>query len=1033
MVQLVVKEQGGTDLHFLDISDVSIKGNYSAKEIQDLSSQKSDFTQAFTLPFSKINNEFFSYFFDVVSVDGSFNSSIKCEADIYVDSNIVFSGFLQLLNVNNATQYYEALVFGVVSNIANSLNEKRLNQLDLSEFTHVLTQANLKDSWTGDMTYTTSVGQVGDEILYPIIDYGYGYTNGSLTGSTASLFTSRLKPTIKVKVLFEKILQSIGYTVSSNFFNTDFFSKQYMTIARNTQTITSSFQDTFRVGLQNNQVISPSTSTVLFSDETSTNPTGDFYDGFGNYDAANATPHYNVPFTGQYAFTITMGYAFSANVTTSARLYIKKLNIPSFSQEVTGAYNQLQDNNAIFDTLGTSDKTFQVNTNMLGLDANDEIYFQVVLGGAGQTLTIYKDQTNLNLYVAPVTEEGSTVDFSADNTNMGTEKQVDFISAITSRYNLIIELDKQIPNQLNIEPAQDYFDAGTSKDWSNKLDLNKPRTLKPTNEFRNKDVEFADLEDVDRSNAYHQNTFFEAYNSYKSDFEGDFGEGTLKLKTIFSSFLATRVQGHDMMIAKLYRFENGNLSFTELKPKLFMYSGLKTCQPYRFFSQASGTFEELTSYPFCNTYLMSGDLVVDSDKDIRFKTSWAYDGQYFIQSQTTTDTLALCWRKYLNNIYNREARVLSAQFYLTPEDIAQFKYNDKIFVQNSYYRINKIMSYALGKNLSTKVELIKIIESNLNDNTLSSFGCDLTYLTSNLNGSTNWVDSDGVAAQPTQLCCEANNLSYINNECYWNIPDTPDEETPAPIQWSPNVSVGTTGGDAIVSPDAVNLRVYDETNIYLEGTVRRIGKNASDTDILSWDDATNATKWIANTGGASVAGANKEVQFNDNGAFGAEAGFEYDKTTDFLSADNIEGRHYGENTGFRTQTVGSAFKYMLAPSDFSVSAHLSTTIYTRNNGGSVQPSSNAGRENSIFAMVFLPIGYRITGFRVSTNVTRSVSLTKGDISNTTITNIFTGTSNTGNSLTTAETIAVNKYYLLKVEVSATTDAIYGGEISLEKI
>ena len=51
MVQLVVKEQGGTDLHFLDISDVSIKGNYSAKEIQDLSSQKSDFTQAFTLPF----------------------------------------------------------------------------------------------------------------------------------------------------------------------------------------------------------------------------------------------------------------------------------------------------------------------------------------------------------------------------------------------------------------------------------------------------------------------------------------------------------------------------------------------------------------------------------------------------------------------------------------------------------------------------------------------------------------------------------------------------------------------------------------------------------------------------------------------------------------------------------------------------------------------------------------------------------------------------------------------------------------------
>ena len=187
------------------------------------------------------------------------------------------------------------------------------------------------------------------------------------------------------------------------------------------------------------------------------------------------------------------------------------------------------------------------------------------------------------------------------------------------------------------------------------------------------------------------------------------------------------------------------------------------------------------------------------------------------------------------------------------------------------------------------------------------------------------------------------------------------------------------------------------------------------------------------TGGGTPGGSNKEVQFNDSGAFGAEAGFEYDKTTDFLNADNIEGRHYGENTGFRTQTVGTAFKYMLAPSDFSVSANLSANIYTRNSGGSVQPDSNGARDNSIFAMVFLPIGYRITGFRVTTSSSLSVSLTKGDISNTTITNIFTGTSNSGNSLTTAETIAVNKYYLLKVGTSATSDAIYGGEFSLEKI
>lgn len=39
--------------------------------------------------------------------------------------------------------------------------------------------------------------------------------------------------------------------------------------------------------------------------------------------------------------------------------------------------------------------------------------------------------------------------------------------------------------------------------------------------------------------------------------------------------------------------------------------------------------------------------------------------------------------------------------------------------------------------------------------------------------------------------------------------------------------------------------------------------------------------------GGSVAGSDTQVQFNDGGAFGAEAGFEYDKTTNTLTAANI--------------------------------------------------------------------------------------------------------------------------------------------------
>ena len=506
MVQLVVKEQGGTDLHYLDVSDVSIKGNYSAKEIQDLASQKSDFTQAFTLPFTQVNNDFFSHFYDVVSVDGSFNSSIKCEADIYVDSNIVFSGYLQLLNVNNSTKYYEALVFGVISNIATSLDEKQLNELDLSEFSHVLTATNVKDSWSGNTTYTTSAGQTGEEILYPIADYGYDYDNASLNAPLAALYPARLKPAINLKVLFEKVLSSIGYTISSTFFATDFFAKQYMTLANSVQVVASTFQDSFRAGISQDLDLDDAvTATIQFDTDSG----GNFFDGHGNYDAGAATPHYNVPLTGNHQFKIKLSYTFASNTQTITRLFVKKLNDASFSSEVFGQWNGT-DYSPFTTVVGT--QQLEIVTNNITLQGGDEVYLQIVMNSLSQTLTINSTGSSFELYAAPVSQEGSTIDLSANNNILPTEKQVDFISAICSRYNLIIELDKEIPRQLNIEPAQDYFDAGTSKDWSNKIDLNKDVKLKPTNEFRKERINMFDLEDEDRLNYYWQDTFDEVYN-----------------------------------------------------------------------------------------------------------------------------------------------------------------------------------------------------------------------------------------------------------------------------------------------------------------------------------------------------------------------------------------------------------------------------------------------------------------------------------------------------------------------------------------
>jgi len=985
MVQLVVKEQGGTDLHYLDVSDVSI---------QDLASQKSDFTQAFTLPFTQVNNDFFSHFYDVVSVDGSFNSSIKCEADIYVDSNIVFSGYLQLLNVNNSTKYYEALVFGVISNIATSLDERQLNELDLSEFSHLLTAANVEDSWSGNTTYTTSVGQTGEEILYPIADYGYNYNNASLNGTIdEGVSPTKLKPAINVKVLFEKILASIGYTISSTFFASDFFAKQYMTLANETESVATTFQDAFRVGLSANNTFTsgfptPSNTAIDFDTVGSFN----LFDLGGNYDESATTPFYEIPITGFYQFKINLRYSFANSNNTTAKLQLRKIGSATYSQEIQGQFNGV--NNDFF-RVENSGEVVDITSDEIFLNANDQVYLAVSLSSAsGNTLTILQQITpglsNFSLFAAPIQSEGSTVDLSANNNILPTEKQVDFISAICSRYNLIIEMDKDVANQLNIEPAQDYFDAGTSKDWSNKIDLNKDVKLKPTNEFRKERILMSDLEDEDRLNYYWQDTFDEVYNSYTADFSGDFGKDDLEVKSIFSSWNTKRPQGHDMLIALPYKWDNGEATFVNIKPRLFAYSGLKDCQSYRFYSYTTGTYSTKTSYPFCNHYLMSGDTVISTDSDIRFKSKYAYDLQFYVDAQPVNDTYAKCWRKYLNNIYSKEARILTANFYLTPEDIAQFKYNDKIFVQNSYYRINKITSYALGKNQSTKVELIKSIEGVFNDSMLV-FDCDLELSSTNFNGTTSWVNSAGSSATPTQACCEANNFSFIDNVCYWNTTVLPQEPVPSPIVFNQNKNVNTTGGEVIVGQTASSVVVNETTQIYLEGTVRRIGEEAKTNEVLSYDVTNDHTEWVTRT--------------------------------EFPSTVPIRGQNIG--TIYDTEMYLTAADFTKTDSNSGAGG-----VMAQYGQYVTSPSSSV----NLISSFQLPLGYRVNSVVVyGDNTASTFSVRVSEVDDATSTEVGASTAINSTVTLTGQYAAKGTYWSIIVVTGHTGRYVSGAKLILERV
>jgi len=73
----------------------------------------------------------------------------------------------------------------------------------------------------------------------------------------------------------------------------------------------------------------------------------------------------------------------------------------------------------------------------------------------------------------------------------------------------------------------------------------------------------------------------------------------------------------------------------------------------------------------------------------------------------------LYWKDYLEDITDKNSRIIKCKIYLTPNDIAQFNYNDSIFIDGltddggHYFIVNKI-TYIPTSNQPSVVELIKV-------------------------------------------------------------------------------------------------------------------------------------------------------------------------------------------------------------------------------------------------------------------------------------------------------------------------------------
>ena len=555
----------GEILDLFKDEDILLSDNVTG--LFDLGIIPADFTRQITLPGTKKNNAFFEHVYDIsVQSPDTFATNIKVPA--YLDFNGIYlsQGYLQLnkvnLYANKFIDSYEVTIFGAVSSFAREVNRNFLNDLDsLSVYNHTSSFTNISSSWND--------GLFSGSIVYPLAEYGQRleFTKGNINqfgvdDIDGALAVQNFKPAIKAKLVFDAIFEEAGYSYSSSFINNGGLDGVYLLCNRQLKYPVYENVDLETFGVVRVGAITGSgmTDVNLPADTFVTLPWyNKLQDPQNFYDNGAYRVEVSSSLRGILNLNINVSCSvnnmpgtFSQNGTWQLRL-IETGSSTQYSLKAIQSYIQF------FDELqqsrnGGINTTYQLQTEF----TTDKLpvgnyYFQIkqrpnVSTGTLPTVTMDPDGTSksfLNVTKVNQAADGRVMNIPL-NMPFGTQgiKQIDFLTSIQKKFNLVIYPSKTNRNQFIIEPFNQWYNKGRRWDFNQYANLNEKIEVIPANNLAVNELNFTDTLDQD----YISLQFSKAANrefgkSYFTDTENFFSQGKFEVKTNVSSTQLLQVAG----------------------------------------------------------------------------------------------------------------------------------------------------------------------------------------------------------------------------------------------------------------------------------------------------------------------------------------------------------------------------------------------------------------------------------------------------------------------------------------------------------
>lgn len=685
------------------------KLNLSIEDITDAAA-RSYFTKTFRLPATANNSTFFNTAFEINGQD--FDVTVKIPAQLMIDGNLFTDGELRLNKVyisrENEKIEYECAFFGSVRSLGTSIGEGTLNLLDLTDYNHILTTDTIVQSWQAYPEGGDTDGLLNGNVIYPLVDFGNTYNGdgdvveGEISNSEGAsrlpftdqnnaLEKERFKPWIRAKAVWDQIFEEAGFTYTSSFLTGDTFRNLYISAHGNEASIfTQSLSNTARV------------SGVGDSDgeeiELTVNQGGEYDIGDNMLNG-----RYVAPQTGTYQFAYQLIGDGQSTIAVNITLRLRNdLTTLAFVNQTIDAPAPGQDDEFQFNLSSSFTTT---------LTAGDEINLQFT--------------SNVDLeYEGRLTVVDAPGEISISPLLPEDYKQIDFVKDILNKYRLVLAPDKNNPTNFIIEPWVNYIASGDEFDWTDKLDVSKDVEIEPVFYTQKSKIEFTDSEGGDVYNQLYFDQFEEVYGTLRVFNSNDLIKGDRTIDTQSIPLLVTQIRGSEeanngmdnTIIPQLniHEAEDTGTQYlpVDSKNRYGYYNGIKStgtvvAREDTWYVEDGGGTTGFTDYPMISSY--SSFPLNASTIDFSWQREQGYIKYGLHDEFIGSSVYDVYWSSYLESLYNKWARKVTAYFVLNSQDLVDFSFDDVIFVKDAYYYVEKISDVPLGEKASVKVSLIKLL------------------------------------------------------------------------------------------------------------------------------------------------------------------------------------------------------------------------------------------------------------------------------------------------------------------------------------